>query len=60
MRKDHAKIIEEKLNIIIGLQRHLLALELAKQGVPKQAIAKRIRVATATVVKMLQGVSKNV
>ena len=40
-------------------RRQKSALELAREGVPKQAIAKRIHVATATVVKMLKGVKKH-
>lgn len=58
MTKDRDQIIEQKLDDTIGLLQHLLALELAREGLPKQAIAKHIRVATATVVKMLKGVKK--
>lgn len=47
--------IEQKLDEAIGLLRHLLALELAREGVTQQAIAKHIRVAKATVVNMLKG-----
>ncbi len=50
---------EQKLDTIVGLLRHLLALELARSGLTKQAIGKRLHVATATVVKMLHGVKKN-
>jgi hypothetical protein len=50
--------MEEKLDTVIELLQNLLALELTKSGVPKVEIAKRIHVATATVVEMLQGVQK--
>ena len=50
---------EQKLNTIIGLLRHLLALELARSGLTQEAIGKRLHVAKATVVKMLRGVKKN-
>jgi len=59
MARDRRDLIEQKLDSAIGFLQHLLALELARSGVPKQAIAKHIRVATATVVKMLKGVKKN-
>jgi predicted transcriptional regulator len=50
---------EQKLDKAIELLKHLLALELARDGVPRQAIAKHIGVATATVGKMLKGVKNN-
>jgi len=50
--------IEQKLDISIGLLKHLLAIELARSGVPYQEIAKHLHVATASVVKMLKGVRK--
>jgi hypothetical protein len=59
MTKHHDMIVEEKLDNAIGLLKHLLALELAREGIPRQAIAKHIGVATATVIKMLKGVEKN-
>ncbi len=58
MTKDRGKIIERKLDDAIGLLQHLVALELARDRVPKQAIAKHIHIATATVVKMRKGVKK--
>ena len=51
--------VEEKLDEAIGLLQHLLALELAREGVTQQAIAKHIHVAKATVVNMLNGVKKH-
>jgi predicted transcriptional regulator len=59
MAKDVESKVEQKLDTIIGLLQHLLALELAKGGVPQQEIAKHIHVATATVVKLLKGVKRN-
>jgi len=53
------KTTDEKLDQAIDLLKHLLALELAREGVPRQAIAKHIGVATATVGDMLKGVKRN-
>jgi predicted transcriptional regulator len=50
---------EAKLDTIIDLLQHLLAIELSARGVPKQEIGKKLHVATATVVKMLQGVKRD-
>jgi DNA-binding IclR family transcriptional regulator len=50
--------IEEKLDTIIELLKYLVAVELARGGVPQAKIAKRVKLATATVNKMLQGVKK--
>ena len=52
------KAIEEKLDVAIDLLKHLVALELARSGVKQTVIAKHVRVATAKVGKMLQGVQK--
>jgi hypothetical protein len=49
------EIIAKKLDTMIELQQNLLALELAKAGVPMAEIAKRLHVATAKVVIMLRG-----
>jgi transposase len=51
--------IEEKLDTIIELLKHLLAVELARGGVPQAQIAKRVKLATATVNKMLRGIKKD-
>ena len=48
--------LEQKLDVVIGLLQQLVALEMAREGTPKQAIAKQLRVAKATVVSMLKGV----
>lgn len=53
------KSVEEKLDQIVILLRHLLALQLAKEGIPHQKIAKHIHVAKATLGSMLKGVSKD-
>lgn len=50
--------IEEKLDDIIELLKHLVAIELARGGVPQAQIAKRVKLATATVNAMLQGLKK--
>lgn len=57
-RKPNATV-EQKLDEAVGLLRHLLAIELAREGVTQQAIAKHIHVAKATVVNMLKGVKRN-
>jgi predicted transcriptional regulator len=59
MAKTRNNSVEQKLDEAVGLLQHLLAIELAREGVPKQAIAKHIHVATATVVEMLKGVKKH-
>ena len=58
MDKDKNQIIEKKLDTVIELLQHLLALKLSKNGVTQEAIGKRVHVAKATVVKMLKGVKK--
>jgi len=59
MARKNTDSVEQKLDNAIGLLRHLVALELAREGVPKQAIAKHLHIATATVVRMLKGIKKN-
>jgi DNA-binding IclR family transcriptional regulator len=51
--------VEKKLETIIELLKYLLALELARCGVPQTKIAKRVRLATATVNRVLQGTKKS-
>lgn len=48
--------LRKKLDTIIGLLQHMLALQLASRGVRQTEIGKHIHVATATVGKMLKGV----
>ncbi len=48
--------VEQKLDVVIGLLQHLVALEMARDGTSKQAIAKHLHLAKATVVSMLKGV----
>ncbi len=52
--------LDKKLDMAIGLLQHLLALELAREGVPQQAIAKHLRLAKASVGKMLKGTKRYV
>lgn len=47
--------LEAKLDAIIGLLQHILALQLAAAGVKQVEIGKHIHVATATVGKLLKG-----
>jgi hypothetical protein len=58
MEKDKDQIIANKLDTLIELSQRLLALELFKSGATKVTIAKQIHVATARVVKMLNGIKK--
>jgi hypothetical protein len=45
MNDKRSNTVNEKLDEAVGLLQHLLALELAREGVPQQAIAKHIHVA---------------
>jgi len=58
MAKDTNQTIEKKLDVVIELLQHLLALELSKSGVTQEVIGKRLHVAEATVVEMLKGIKK--
>jgi len=58
MEKDNQQILEKKLDTVIGLLQHLLALELSRNGVGTAEIGKHLHIATATVVKMLKGAKK--
>ena len=54
MEKD--ELIQKKLDTIIYLLRHLVALEFSKRGVSRDIIGKRLHVAKSTVIEMLKGV----
>lgn len=54
--RNGATNLEQKLDTAIGLLQHLLALELAREGVPQQMIAKHLHMAKASVNAMLKGV----
>jgi transcriptional regulator len=56
--KRASDVAEQKLDIIIGLLQQLVVLELARQGVKQQKIAKHLCVASAKVTAMLDGVKK--
>ena len=53
--KTSEDVLSEKLDTVIALLQHLLALELAKGGVTHSDIGKHLKVAKATVGKLLQG-----
>ena len=57
--KDSGTSLEKKLDVAIGLLQHMLALELAREDVSQQAIAKHLRLATASVNKMLKGTKRH-
>ena len=51
--------VEEKLDRVIELLQHLVALELSRRGVTHEVIGKNIHVAKAAVGKMLAGIKKD-
>jgi Mn-dependent DtxR family transcriptional regulator len=53
--KPQEEVLNEKLDRVIGLLQHLLALELSKGGINKAEIGKHLKVAKSSVVKMLHG-----
>jgi hypothetical protein len=57
MDKDN-EIIKNKLDTVVDLLQHLLAIELSKSGVDMGEIGKHLHIAKAKVVKMLKGVKK--
>ena len=59
MAKDPGIVLHEKLDSAIGLLRHLVVLELARQGVTQQAIAKHLRCSKSRVVEMLKGTKRD-
>lgn len=59
MTKDTNQTIEKKLDVVIELLQHLVAVELTKSGVTQEVIGKRLHVAKATVVEMLKGIKKD-
>lgn len=58
MTKEQDNAIEEKLDTMIELLQQLVALELLRRGGTRQAIAKNLKLAKATVVKMLFPIKK--
>jgi predicted transcriptional regulator len=53
---DNDELIQKKLDTIIDLLRHLVALELSSRGVSRDIIGKRLHIAKSTVVDMLKGI----
>ena len=53
---DKDELIQKKLDTIIDLLRHLVALEFSERGVSRDIIGKRLHVAKSTVIEMLKGV----
>lgn len=58
MVKDTGQAVEKKVDVVIEILQHLLALELSKSGVTKEVIGRRLHVAKAKVVEMLKGVKR--
>ena len=50
--------IEKKLDVMIGLLQHLLAIELSKNAMTHDEIRKHLGVGKATVNQMLKGIKK--
>ena len=48
--------IEKKLDAITELLKHLIAIDLARGGVPQSEIAKRLKMSNTTINKMVKGV----
>ena len=59
MPKEHDQIMEEKMDLVIGLLRTLVAVELSQKGVPVVTIGKRLRMKTGKVIELLKGVKKS-
>jgi len=59
MAKDTSAVLVEKLDTAIGLLKHLVVLELARQGATQQTIAKHIRASKSSVVQMLKGTKRD-
>jgi hypothetical protein len=59
MSKDPNTVLQEKLDTAIGLLKHLVVLELARQGATQQAIAQHIRASKSSVVEMLKGTKRD-
>ncbi|MBI5306097.1 hypothetical protein HZB04_00675 [Candidatus Wolfebacteria bacterium] len=57
-KSKHKDDITPKLDVIIELLQHILAVQLYKNGVPQEIIGGKLGVAKATVVKMVRGVRK--
>lgn len=58
MAKNNKDTTQQKLDTIIDLLRHILAVELYKSNVTKEAIREHLHIAKATVVRMLKGIDK--
>jgi hypothetical protein len=56
---DTDQATQKKLDTIVELLRHVVALELSKRGVSRDIIGKRLHVAKATVVQMLKGIKED-
>lgn len=58
MPKPPENPVEQKLSAVIELLQNILALELAKNGVPQSEIGKRLHVSKARVGQLLRGVKQ--
>lgn len=58
MSQDSNQIIEKKLDTVIGLLQHQLALSLSKEGASQEVIGKKLHIAKSAVVQMLKGIKK--
>lgn len=48
----------DKLDTIIELLKHILAIQLYRSGVPQDVIGKHLHIAKSSVVKMVKGAKK--
>ncbi len=56
MKRSKSKTIDQKLDVVVDLLRHLLVLELHKEGVIQDNICRQLHITKQTVVDMLKGV----
>lgn len=59
MTKGDDSALVKKLDTVIGLLKHLVVLELARQGATQQSIAKHIHASKSSVVEMLKGTRRD-
>jgi predicted transcriptional regulator len=58
MENKNTQAMEAKLDTVVDLLKHLLALELARAGASQADIGKHLHVAKAKVVEMFKGLKK--
>lgn len=59
MKNDNSLSLETKLDTIIGLLQHILALQLADRKISQTDIGKHLHIAKASVGKLLKGIKQD-